>query len=133
MFQKQLSCIRERPLDEFDNKIVGYELTSEVHDICFVSSLCVNDGDVYGSRTAPVRVCVGHLVNVVNVNQLCLLPPFSSHKSIYNLFYSSSRGAAYMRQWSRQRLFGAKPLPEPMLANCQLETYEQNSTLCESK
>ena len=31
------------------------------------------------------------------------------------------------------RLFGAKPLPEPMPTSCQLDTYEQNSVKFESK
>ena len=42
--------------------------------------------------------------------------------------------AAYMRYWIGSalvqvmacRLFGAKPLPEPMLTYCQLDPYEQN-------
>ena len=49
------------------------------------------------------------------------------------LVNSSSPGAAHMRQWIELslvqvmacRLFGAKPLPEPMLAYCQLDTWEQ--------
>ena len=47
-------------------------------------------------------------------------------------FNSSLPSAAYMRQWIRsalfqvmaRRLFGAKPLPEPMLAYCQLDPQE---------
>ena len=31
------------------------------------------------------------------------------------------------------RLFGAKPLPEPMLTYCQLDPYEQTSLKFESK
>ena len=31
------------------------------------------------------------------------------------------------------RLFGAKPLPEPMLAYCQLDSWEQTSVKFESK
>ena len=46
---------------------------------------------------------------------------------------SSAPSAAYMRQWTVSalvqamacRLFGAKPLPEPMLTYCQLEPCEQ--------
>ena len=44
-------------------------------------------------------------------------------------FNSSPPSAAYMRQWIRTlvqimacRLFGAKPLPEPMLVYCQLDS-----------
>ena len=46
------------------------------------------------------------------------------------LFNSSSPIATYMRQWTGSaliqvmacRLFGAKPLPEPMQSYCQLVT-----------
>ena len=49
--------------------------------------------------------------------------------------------AAYMRQGTEPalvkviacRLFGAKPLPEPMLAYCQLESWEQISVKFESE
>ena len=48
---------------------------------------------------------------------------------------SSPPSAAYMRQWTGSalvrviacRLFGAKPLPEPMLTYCQLDPWEQTS------
>ena len=48
---------------------------------------------------------------------------------------SSPPSAAYMRQWTESslvqvmacRLFGTKPLPEPMLAYCQLDSWEQIS------
>ena len=50
-------------------------------------------------------------------------------------------GAAYMRQWTGTalvqvmacRLFGVKPLPEPMLVYCQLDSWEQTWVRCESK
>ena len=46
-----------------------------------------------------------------------------------------------MRQWTGSalvqvkacRLFGDKPLPEPMLAHCQLDSWEQISVKLESK
>ena len=49
--------------------------------------------------------------------------------------------AAYIRQWTGSalvqvmacRLFGAKPLPEPMLAYCQLDSWEQISVKFESE
>ena len=49
--------------------------------------------------------------------------------------------AAHMRQWPRStlvqvmacRLFSTKPLPEPMLAFCLLDPYEQTSVKFESK
>ena len=48
---------------------------------------------------------------------------------------SSSLSAAYMHQWIRSalvqimtcRLFGAKPLSEPVLVYCQLDTWEHTS------
>ena len=51
----------------------------------------------------------------------------------YVLLYLISPSAAYTRQWTRSalvqvmdyRLFGAKTLPEPMLAYCQLDSWEQ--------
>ena len=55
------------------------------------------------------------------------LPIYGSYW--YHNLNSSPPSAAYMRQWAQQalvqvmacRLFGAKPLPEPMLAYCQLD------------
>ena len=53
---------------------------------------------------------------------------------------SSPPSAAYMRPWAGStlvqvmacRLFGAKPLPEPMLTFCQLDPQEQTSVKFES-
>ena len=49
--------------------------------------------------------------------------------NFYNNVNSSPPNAAYMRLWTRSalvqvmacRLFGGKPLPEPMLAHCQFD------------
>ena len=57
------------------------------------------------------------------------------------LFNSSPPRAAYMRQWTRPafvqvmacRLFGAKPLPEPILAYCQLDSEELITVKYESE
>ena len=54
---------------------------------------------------------------------------------------SSKPSAAYVRQWMASslvlimdcRLFGAKPLSEPMLVYCQKEPWEQTSVKFESK
>ena len=54
---------------------------------------------------------------------------------------SSPPSATYMRQWTVSvlvqtmvcRLIGAKPLPEPMLAYCRLESWEQISMKLESE
>ena len=56
-------------------------------------------------------------------------------QTLTHLIYSSPRSAAYMCQWIWStlvqvmacRLFGAKPLSEPMLAYCQLDIWEQIS------
>ena len=61
--------------------------------------------------------------------------------SLLELFNSSSPGAAYMRRRTGStlvqvmacRLFGAKPLPEPMMAYCQLDSLEQTSVTIQSK
>ena len=79
------------------------------------------------------------------------IPTICQHKEIHYVFgcllYSmllintSSPSAAYMRQWTGSalvqvmacRLFGVKPLPEPMLPYCQLGPLEQTSVKFESK
>ena len=56
-------------------------------------------------------------------------------------FNSSPPGAAYMRQRTGSslvqvmscRLFGAKPLPEPMMAYCQPDSWEQISVKFKSE
>ena len=55
--------------------------------------------------------------------------PFYQSHIMWHWFYSYSPSAAYMRQWIWSallqimacRLFGAKPLSETMLGNCQLD------------
>ena len=67
---------------------------------------------------------------------LCFLNAFGTTK-----FNSSPPSAAYMRQWTGSslvqvmacRLFGAKPLPEPMLTYCQLDSWEHISVKFESE
>ena len=52
-----------------------------------------------------------------------------NHSKVISMFNSSPRNAAYIRQWIGSalvqiiafRLFGAKPLPKPMLGYCQLD------------
>ena len=59
----------------------------------------------------------------------------------HSVVNSSSPCAAYIHQWSGStlvqvlacRLYGAKPLPEPMLAYCQLDSWEQISVKFESE
>ena len=65
-------------------------------------------------------------------NKLCLQQWF---------FHSSPPSVAYMSQWTGPalvkvmacRLFGAKPLPEPMPVYCQLDSREQISVKFESE
>ena len=73
----------------------------------------------------------------------CIFPPLVSllKMSCIGFINSSPLSAAYMRQWTASalvqviacRLFGAKPLPEPMLPHCQLDHWEQTSVKFESK
>ena len=57
------------------------------------------------------------------------------------LVNSSPPSAAYTRRWTGSslvqvmacRLFGAKPLPEPMLVYCQLDSWKQVSVKFESE
>ena len=57
------------------------------------------------------------------------------HLSLLPLINSSPPSATYMHHRTRSalvqvmacRLFGAKPLPEPMLAYCQLDSWEHIS------
>ena len=57
------------------------------------------------------------------------------------IFDSSPSSAAYMHHWPGSalvqvmacHLFGAKPLPEPMLAYCQVDSWEQISVKFESE
>ena len=80
---------------------------------------------------------------------------YISHENLLEIYFSkillkSHRGqwvnssppsAAYMRQWTESslvrvmacHLFGAKPLPEPMLVYCQLDYWEQVSVKFESE
>ena len=59
----------------------------------------------------------------------------------YGIINSSSPSAAYMRQWIWSELvqimachlFSTKPLPEPMLAYCQLNSWKQISVKFESE
>ena len=73
---------------------------------------------------------------------LVLNPDLFWSKSLYQtLINSSPPSAAYMQQWIRSplvkimacRLFGAKPLSEPMLEYCQLDPKEQTSMTISSK
>ena len=72
---------------------------------------------------------------------LCISLPLNLKDPHTNSFtvYSSPPSAAYMCQWIRSalvqacHLFGAKPFPEPMLACCQLDSWEQISVKFESE
>ena len=65
----------------------------------------------------------------------------STEISLHIDINSSPPSAAYMHRWTGSslvqamacRLFGTKPLPEPMLAYCQLDSQEQISVKFESE
>ena len=64
-----------------------------------------------------------------------------THLTQCDIFNSSTPGAAHMRRWTGSalaqvvacHLFGAKPLPEPILTNGQLDNLAQTSVTFESK
>ena len=74
-----------------------------------------------------------HSLFKLNNEETIKLRPFNSSPSTVPHIY-------YMRRWTRSalvqvkacRLFGAKPLPEPMLPNCQLDYKEQTAVKFES-
>ena len=86
-------------------------------------------GDVYTENMESVycEICPNHV--------LALRKTELSFSHIYILVNSSSPNAAYMRQWMALafvqimacRLFGAKPLSEPMLGYYQLDPHKQTS------
>ena len=57
------------------------------------------------------------------------------HRAHFDFVNSSPPCAAYLRQWTGSalaqvmtcRLFGAKPLPEPLVVYCKLDSWEQIS------
>ena len=63
------------------------------------------------------------------------------HLTISFMVYSSPPSATYMRRWTGSALvqamtcclFGAKPLPEPVLTYCQLDPWKKTSVKVESK
>ena len=67
--------------------------------------------------------------------------PKSEARHVLTVINSSPPSAAYMRQWTGPSLvqvmacclFGTKPLPEPMLAYCQLDSWERISVTFESE
>ena len=75
----------------------------------------------------PLSLYLYHL-SLIEHSVLCGL--YADLKGMIN---SSPPSAAYMRRWTGPslvqvmacRLFSAKPLPEPMLAYCQLDSWEQ--------
>ena len=74
---------------------------------------------------------------------LLILEPSESNSENVSMAWCllNSPSAAYMCQWTGSsliqlmacRLFGAKPLPEPMLAYCELHAWEQISVKFETE
>ena len=62
-------------------------------------------------------------------------------RKVHNKVNSSPPGVSYMRWWIASalvrkmacRMFGANPLPKPMLVYCLLDPWEQSSVKFESK
>ena len=90
-------------------------------------------------RRFPIHVCDSLLHVPTDAKHFCQLNTndwlsWCATKACF-LLYPSPPSAAYSRQWTWSalvqvmacRLFGAKPLPEPMLAYCQLDSWEQKS------
>ena len=71
------------------------------------------------TQEAPEHLCT----HSVNLTRLSLVP----HICVSEL------PQHWFRQWLVACLFGAKPLPEPMLAYCQLDSWEQISVKFESE
>ena len=87
-----------------------------------------------------------HLSEILSEIQIHGIAQSVIHKVAYGLasllaIKSSPPSAACMRQWTGSslvqvmacRLFGAKPLPEPMLSYCQLDSWEHISVKFESE
>ena len=63
------------------------------------------------------------------------------HFCLWAMRIADYPSATYMRKWTVSslvlvmacRLFGAKPLPEPLLPSCQLDSWEQISVTFESE
>ena len=97
--------------------------------------------DMIYTIMAPIKLS---LITAVRYTLLSLLslsfPSFLLFQDQLE-FNSSPPSAAYLRQWTgsslvhvmASRLFGAKPLPEPMLTYCQLDSWEHISVKFESE
>ena len=99
------------------------------------------NGLVLNRNQTNVHTYIPHGATMGDANQFqidlyCLQHQNNSFRNVK----SSPPSAAYMRLWTGSalvqvmacRLFGAKPLPEPMLTYCQLEPWEQNLVKLES-
>ena len=75
-----------------------------------------------------------------NVNHMRCMVMMLLYEGIGTCMNWSPLSAAYVRQWTGPsfgqvmacRLFGAKPLPEPMVVYCPLDSWEQASVKFES-
>ena len=90
-----------------------------------------------------MRFCGIHLKCSSYLSSICVWKikiTIASHRGHWWV-ESSPPTAAYMRQWTGPplvqamacRLIGAKPLPEPVLAYCQLDSWEHISVKFESE
>ena len=93
----------------------------------------------YGFRM-PVKLTILSCPIILQLFQIQIQKTFIQETyTLYRQIKSSPPSAAYMRQGTGPaliqvtacRLFDAKPLPEPMLAYCQLDSCEQISLIFE--
>ena len=107
-----------------------------------VNGLCVGNSPGTGEFPAQMasnaeNASIWWRHHVVGIFTDCILSCTEHH---YRSFLTPL-SAAYTRQWTgstlvqvmASRLFGAKPLPEPMVAFCQLDPWEQISVKFESE
>ena len=101
----------------------------------------------YKSRPFPVMTLIHSVILVHYLLSaiwaiICLGIASSLNQYMYRYWFTARwKLAPYTRQWTGSafvqviacRLFGAKPLPEPMLANCQMDSWEQISVKLESE
>ena len=101
---------------------------------CYTRVFITKDG-----RGSVTFMCIAsfacHLI-YLSLGKMKTTPVLWSCDTVNKILINSSPpSAAYMRQWIRSasvqtmacRLFGAKPLSEPLLGYCQLDPKEQTS------
>ena len=134
---------------------VCHHVSSRLVDYCIQETNGIRWHDDQGGRGWPwTHQLISHKTSVNGSSSGACLPTCvgcSDYESVWDIslgvlkdthlplvFNSSPPSAAYMRQWTGPslvqvmacRLIGAKPLPEPILSFCQLDSWEQISVKC---